>query len=131
MKLAPMLSPFRHVVLLAARATRYHRRPQPPPHLLPQPPPHLLPQPPPPRNSLTIRSSRIAPMVALTIALITPVPRWIGQRLPEGQALKSARGNGWYIVDKIKGAVVDRDDELETLARRLSALEPYEKLADY
>jgi hypothetical protein len=48
---------------------RYQRRPQPPLHLLPHPPP--------PRKSRTTRSSSIAPMVALTIALITPVPRWM------------------------------------------------------
>jgi acyl-lipid omega-6 desaturase (Delta-12 desaturase) len=48
---------------------RYHRRPQLPPHLLPHPLP--------PRSSRTMRSSNIAPMVALTIALITPVPRWM------------------------------------------------------
>src|SRR5712672_1690282 len=53
----------------AARETRYHRRPQPPLHLLPHPPP--------PRKRRTTRRSNIAPMVALTIALITPVPRWM------------------------------------------------------
>jgi|SRR5882724_11509088 len=47
--------------------TRYHRRPQPPLHLFPHPPP--------PRRSRTTKSSNIAPMVALTIALIAPVPR--------------------------------------------------------
>jgi hypothetical protein len=49
------------------RRIRYQRRPQPPLHLLPHPPP--------PRKSRTTRRSNIAPMVALTIALITPVPR--------------------------------------------------------
>jgi CheY-like chemotaxis protein len=48
---------------------RYHRRPQLPPHR----PPHPLP----PRSSRTMSSSNIAPMVALTIALIIPVPRWM------------------------------------------------------
>jgi hypothetical protein len=55
-----------NVVLRAARETSYHRRPQLP---------HLLPQPLPPRNNRTIRSNKIAPIVALTIALIMPVPR--------------------------------------------------------
>src|SRR3982074_2672905 len=53
----------------AARGTRYARRPHPPLHLLPHPPP--------PRKRRTTRRSNIAPMVALTIALITPVPRWM------------------------------------------------------
>ena len=48
---------------------RYHRRPQLPPHLPPDPLP--------PRSSRTMSSSNIAPMVALTIALITPVPKWM------------------------------------------------------
>jgi hypothetical protein len=43
----------------------------------PQLPPHLLPHPLPPRSSRTMSSSNTAPMVALTIALITPVPRWM------------------------------------------------------
>jgi hypothetical protein len=57
------------------------------------------------------------------------VVRRIGQKLPEGQMLKSARGNGWFIVDTNQGAVIDHG-ELEELARRVSALEPYERLAD-
>jgi hypothetical protein len=36
----------------------------------------------------------------------------------------------WQNADQTKGAVVDRDDELELLARRVGALEPFEKLAD-
>ena len=49
----------------------YHRRPQPPRQLLPNPPP--------PRTSRTTSSSSIAPRVALRIARITPLPRWISK----------------------------------------------------
>ena len=58
------------------------------------------------------------------------VIRRIGQRLPEGQSLKSGRGSGWFVVDRIKGVVIDSDTELEALARRLSAIEAYERLSD-
>ena len=54
--------------------------------------------------------------------------RRIGQRLPEGQALKATRGGDWFIIDTVRGSVVDRDPELEALARRVSALEPWERL---
>jgi hypothetical protein len=49
--------------------------------------------------------------------------RRIGQRLPEGQVLKSARGKGWFIVDTNQGAVVHHG-ELEELARKVKAIEP-------
>jgi hypothetical protein len=58
------------------------------------------------------------------------VIRRIGQKLSEGQALKSGRGNGWFVVDRIKGAVIDSDGDLEALGRRLGAVETYERLAD-
>jgi hypothetical protein len=45
-------------------------------HRLLQPPRQVLPHPPPPRSSRTRRSSNTAPTVALTIALMMPMPRW-------------------------------------------------------
>src|SRR6202044_1656009 len=73
---ALVLNSIDRCILGAPQGKGYQRRPQPPRHLLPQPPLQLLPHPP-PRNSRTIRRSKIAPMVALTIALSTPVPRGI------------------------------------------------------
>jgi hypothetical protein len=55
----------RRGVCLPRIGMRYQRRPQPPLHLLPHPLP--------PRKSRTTKRSNIASMIALPIALITPV----------------------------------------------------------
>jgi hypothetical protein len=57
------------------------------------------------------------------------IVRRIGQKLPAGQVLKSARDNGWFIVDLDRGVVVHHG-ELEDLARKVKAIEPYEGLAN-
>jgi hypothetical protein len=65
--------------------------------------------------------------------------RRIGKKLPEGQILKlaGAYSEEWqeengraFIIDTTKGVVVERCDELESLARKLGAIEPWEKIDD-
>jgi hypothetical protein len=70
---------------------------------------------------------------------VRSVTRRIGRKLPDHQQLKKAGAysaewqeeNGrFFIVDTAKGTIIERDADLESLARRLGALEPWERLAD-
>jgi hypothetical protein len=70
---------------------------------------------------------------------VRSVVRRIGRKLAENQKLKRAgtKSAEWleehgqfFIVDKAKGTIIERDTSLEALARRLGALENYERLDD-
>jgi hypothetical protein len=57
-----------------------------------------------------------------------------GRKLPTGQQLKAARSNSqrevaaYFIVDKVKGVIVDHDDDLTALSKRAGLIEPWEKV---
>ena len=68
---------------------------------------------------------------------VRAVVRRIGLKLAENQMLKRAgtKSAEWlaehgqfFVIDRVKGTILDRDTDLEALARRLGALEAWEKL---
>ncbi len=62
----------------------------------------------------------------------------IDRKLPKGQQLRSAnRSARWveeigafFLVDKAKGTVIERDVDLAELAKRLGCMEDYERIVD-
>jgi hypothetical protein len=65
--------------------------------------------------------------------------RRISMKLPKGQMLKRAgaqseewqQENGrYFIIDTAKGVIVERSTELESLARKLGAIESWERIDD-
>jgi hypothetical protein len=65
--------------------------------------------------------------------------RRIGLKLPEGQILKRAgaqseewqKANGrYFVIDTAKGTIVERSGDLESLARKLGAIENWERIDD-